>query len=194
MRNGRLNIMVHLDIRVPKEPKGEIRVAEQIEAYNEALKIRISEAFDEYSVILLDELYDVTPKDTTKTASSWEVFHQDPWKIWITNSNQPLADYLSEGTTAHWVEPVTAKALHWIGPGGISYFSKGHMVTGVDPYFMEWNALRNTEQALDYLMDDAIDKAFDDAFINDVGVQDPQTGDSGGFGGDFSGLGGEGEI
>lgn len=44
----------------------------------------------------------------------------------------PLA--IEKGTKSHWVEPVTFSALHWGGTPG--FFSKGHMVSGIeaDPY------------------------------------------------------------
>ena len=45
----------------------------------------------------------------------------------------PLA--IEEGTSSHWVAPVTFSALHWT-KGGTDYFSKGHMVSGInaDPF------------------------------------------------------------
>lgn len=41
---------------------------------------------------------------------------------------------IEKGTSSHWVEPVTFSALHWGGTPG--FFSKGHMVSGIeaDPY------------------------------------------------------------
>ena len=42
----------------------------------------------------------------------------------------PLA--IEKGTSAHWIEPVTYSALHWV-EGGNDYFSKGHMVSGIAP-------------------------------------------------------------
>jgi hypothetical protein len=189
---------VKMSITVPREPSGEIRIAEELEAYNEALKVRISEALDKYSVILLDRLADLTPiGETGETARSWEVFHSGVWEIFITNSNEPVSTFLSEGTIAHWVAPVTAQALHWT-EGGVDFFSKGHMVTGITPLFIEWNALRDTEDDLIALLDEAESEAFDDAFERGVNVQVPQTGDLGGdVGGaesDEGGFGGEDEL
>ena len=41
--------------------------------------------------------------------------------------------YQNYGTSAHWVAPVSRKALHWDG-----YFSKGHMVRGISgKHFVE---------------------------------------------------------
>lgn len=181
--------MVNLEISAPKEPKGEIRLAEQMEAYNAALTTRIDEAFDAYSVILLDRLADLTPiGETGETAQSWEVFHSGVWQLFITNSNQPISTFLSEGTMAHWVEPVTAKALHWIGPDGGSYFSKGHMVSGIKPLFIEWNALQQTSDALDELMEKAESQAFDDAFERSINVEPPGLSEDLGGIGDYLGY------
>ena len=45
----------------------------------------------------------------------------------------PLA--IEKGTVSHWIEPITYDALHWV-EGGTDYFSKGHMVSGInaDPF------------------------------------------------------------
>jgi len=188
---------VKMEIGAPHEPSGEIRIAEEFEAYNEALKARIQEALDKYSVILLDRLADLTPVETGETARSWEVFHSSPWELFITNSNEPVATFLSEGTVAHWVEPVNAKALHWT-VDGVSFFSKGHMVTGITPHDIEWNALQDTQGDLNQLLEDAESEAWDDAFERNVNVPPSQTG---GDGGDLGGSdsdegwdeGGEGE-
>lgn len=181
--------MVNLEIRVPKEPKGEIRLAEQTEAFNSALSLRIEEALDAYAVILLDRLADLTPiGETGETAQSWEVLHSGVWQLFITNSNQPISTFLSEGTMAHWVEPVTAKALHWIGPDGGSYFSKGHMVSGIKPLFIEWNALQQTSDELDELMAKAESLAFDDAFERSINVEPPGVSEDLGGIGDYLGY------
>ncbi len=41
--------------------------------------------------------------------------------------------FLELGTIAHFVHPVTKKALHWVDESG-SHFSKGHMVSGIEPH------------------------------------------------------------
>lgn len=54
-------------------------------------------------------------------------------------SYAPYAAYMEYGTSAHFVSPVSAKALSWTDKGhfygaGIKrYFSKGHMVSGIQP-------------------------------------------------------------
>ena len=186
-----------MEIRAPREPSGEIRIAEELQSYTETLKVRIDEALDDYAVILLDRLYDLTPKETGETAESWEVFHSNTWEIFITNSNEPVATFLSQGTIGHWVEPVIAKALRWIGPEGVAFFSKGHMVSGITPLFIEWNALESTREDLNQLLDQAEDLAFTDAFETGTNVAPSETvagGDTGGGESDDGGFGsGEGE-
>jgi len=43
-----------------------------------------------------------------------------------------LTTFLDKGTSAHFVSPVNAKALHW-GMNRPGYFSKGHNVKGIQP-------------------------------------------------------------
>ena len=45
----------------------------------------------------------------------------------------PLA--IEQGTSSHWVAPITYNALHWVD-GGEDRFSKGHYVSGIeaDPF------------------------------------------------------------
>ena len=55
----------------------------------------------------------------------WAVTEQTDTEITI-QSPAEYAEYQNYGTSAHWVEPVNKKALHWDGN-----FSKGHMVSGI---------------------------------------------------------------
>ena len=51
----------------------------------------------------------------------------------VVQSPAEYAAYQNYGTSAHWVAPVSAKALHWDG-----LFSKGHMVSGIEgKHFVE---------------------------------------------------------
>jgi hypothetical protein len=203
-----------LQISCPREPRGEIRIAEELEAFNEAKDARLVEAFEKYAPILLEELWNLTPKKTGETAQSWEVFYDvAPMRLWMTNSNQPLATYLSMGTVDHWVEPLGLhaeggqmggwpQALHWV-VGGIDFFSKGHMVSGIMGLNMEQDAVLNTSDALDALIDEALDLAWDDAFERGGGESAKSIGGEGegaeggesDLGGDYGGgdEGGEGE-
>lgn len=51
--------------------------------------------------------------------------------------------YLTEGTSAHWVEPVNASALRWT-QGGTVYFSAGHEVKGIEANPFVMDAIRQT--------------------------------------------------
>ena len=55
----------------------------------------------------------------------WAVTSQSDTEIQI-QSPAEYAVYQNYGTSAHWIEPVNKKALHWDGN-----FSKGHMVSGI---------------------------------------------------------------
>lgn len=51
----------------------------------------------------------------------------------VFSSHPKNADVFTEfGTVAHRVDPVNKKVLHWV-EDGISYFSKGHWVSGIAP-------------------------------------------------------------
>jgi hypothetical protein len=59
----------------------------------------------------------------------------------------PYGEYLHEGTKDHMVKPKNAKALHWVG-GGSSFFSKGHMVSGIEKYQFIHLAVKNVEEKI----------------------------------------------
>lgn len=58
---------------------------------------------------------------------------------------QQIMIYLDLGTAAHWIFPVNAKALSWVGEDGVRRFSKGHLVRGVTASHFDSNALRKIE-------------------------------------------------
>ena len=76
---------------------------------------------------------------TGMMANSVDIFHDGKDRLvgntasTVTGFPYPLA--IEKGTQSHWVAPVTFSALHWVD-GGTDYFSKGHMVSGIqaDPY------------------------------------------------------------
>lgn len=59
-------------------------------------------------------------------------------------SDVDYAVFLEFGTNAHWIEPVNAQALHW-KVGGEDFFSKGHMVKGIEPRRHFRNSLNRVE-------------------------------------------------
>lgn len=63
----------------------------------------------------------------------WALTDSDDYSRTI-QSPAEYAVYQNYGTSAHWVEPKSALALHWDG----TYFSKGHMVSGIEAkHFVE---------------------------------------------------------
>ena len=66
----------------------------------------------------------------------------------------PLA--IEKGTKAHWIAPITFKALHWTDGSG-EYWSKGHMVSGItaDPFVEP--SINTTMSDIDDIVKDIID-------------------------------------
>jgi len=62
----------------------------------------------------------------------------------------PLA--IEKGTKSHWVEPVTFSALHWGGDPG--YFSKGHMVGGIEADPFVEPSIKNTIWEIDEIFNE----------------------------------------
>ena len=54
------------------------------------------------------------------------------------------ARYVNDGTSPHWIEPVNAKALHWEG-----YFSKGHVVSGIEGQHFVEDSIDDVEGRID---------------------------------------------
>lgn len=104
-------------------------------------------------------LYDITKKKTGETASAWTVLPGAPGEFMITNSNSPIIDYLTLGTAAHFVAPVTAKALHWVDDSGQDRFSKGHWVSGIVGEDYEAEVLAEFDPIIETLIDASLDAA-----------------------------------
>ena len=61
--------------------------------------------------------------NTARVEGDWSLVHTDV----------KYAPYLEYGTSTHFVAPVNKKALHW-KKGNKNFFSKGHMVKGIQAY------------------------------------------------------------
>jgi hypothetical protein len=46
-----------------------------------------------------------------------------------------ILNFLDMGTRPHMVYPTTKLALSWLNENGVRHFSKGHMVSGIQPSF-----------------------------------------------------------
>jgi len=99
------------------------------------------------------------PGGTGLTAASWTVISLGLGQFYITNSNQPTIDFLTQGTTAHWIFPTTAKALSWIDEGGVRRFSMGHEVRGIIGFDIETLVMEEFDPILEGLVDAAVDAA-----------------------------------
>lgn len=85
----------------------------------------------------------------------WAVTEQSDTEITI-QSPAEYAGYVNYGTSRHWVEPVSAKALHWEGTGmmyagglmhshGYGGFSKGHFVGGIQARHFVEDSIEQTQ-------------------------------------------------
>lgn len=80
---------------------------------------------------LINELQHRSPVDHG-LLKQWAVTSQSDSEI-IIQSPAIYAAAQNYGTSAHWIEPVNKKALHWDG-----FFSKGHVVGGIEgKHFVE---------------------------------------------------------
>jgi hypothetical protein len=66
----------------------------------------------------------------------------------VIRETAPYAVYLEDGTTAHWIEPVSATVLAWT-EGGQTFFSKGHVVSGITAWHTFSRAMDHAESLID---------------------------------------------
>lgn len=79
---------------------------------------------------------------------------------YINEVMAPYGKYIHKGTKAHFIRPRTRKALRFVGAGGKFFFSKGHMVRGIeaDPFLL--NAAKKNETSLNAIFDKAVSEAI----------------------------------
>jgi hypothetical protein len=108
---------------------------DDIVQYGNQLIRNVDAVMEYWARQIRDWLEWMTPKgETGITAASWIVVPTgSPGEFFITNTNEPIATYLTMGTSAHWVGPVFARALHWVDETG-DHFSMGHWVRGIIGY------------------------------------------------------------
>lgn len=113
--------------------------------------------------MIRQRLEDVTneffPGGTGATAAAWTVISLGMGDFYITNSNEPVITFITQGTAAHWVFPTVAKALHWIDESGRDRFSMGHEVRGIIGVDIEGIVMQEMDPFIENLMDAAIDAA-----------------------------------
>ncbi len=98
------------------------------DAYNKAVKAVLPEVARKFMNVLIETV----PVDTGLLKQSI-VVESDQGEIVISMLGR--AKYVEWGTRDHFVQPKTMKALHWTegkGGAGKDFFSKGHMVRGIE--------------------------------------------------------------
>jgi hypothetical protein len=150
--------MVEIDIQGEEEAYGELEDLD----FSMRLDEQMGPALEQAANVIRQWLVYYTPTRTGRTAASWSVIAVDRDDYYITNTNEPIITYLTEGTAPHYIAPVQAQALHWV-ENGQDYFSMGHMVSGIVGVDIEEQALVASEPELDNLFDMAVDAATRDA-------------------------------
>lgn len=84
----------------------------------------ITQGLDLTAQDLINNLMQNSPVDHG-LLKQWAVTDSSEYSRTV-QSPAEYAAFQNYGTSAHWIEPVNAKALHWEG-----HFSKGHMVSGI---------------------------------------------------------------
>lgn len=69
-----------------------------------------------------------------------------------------------DGTKDHPVAPVRKKALRWVSPGGVHFFSKGHDVKGIKPDPFIYKAAEFERENINKIFNRRIDEAITAAF------------------------------
>lgn len=94
-------------------------------------KETIERGLDLTEQVLIRELMIRSPVDHG-LLKQWAETSRDDYSRTI-QSPAEYATYQNYGTSTHWIEPKSAKALHWDG-----FFSKGHFVSGIEgKHFVE---------------------------------------------------------
>ncbi len=102
-------------------------------------------------------LEDYTPRRSGLTATSWRViaFGRDDYEI--SNLNEPIITFITEGTRPH---DIYGNPLHWTDDLGADHFAMHVSHPGTQPVDIVGMALDAAEPELDALFDAAIDAAI----------------------------------
>ena len=124
----------------------------------ELMKQAINEMNIEVAAFAVQEARDLAPADTGELIDGINAGNID-YKGFTLISEAPYSVYLEMGTREHFIAPVNAKALHW-KQGSTSFFSKGHMVSGIKAKPFLFPAMMNARRIMDKEYNKAINKAF----------------------------------
>ena len=148
--------------------------AQLVNAFNDELSDALDETLRSNAYYLAEVMKQLTPVRTGETQASIGV--DEGYMEYGVGSDNPVFGWLDEGTSAHWVAPVTAKALHGhdilAGTSATEFFSKGHMVGGIPALNIIEGALDLAGPAMDATLDQYMDMAWERAAAQAYGVEE----------------------
>ena len=137
--------------------------AESMERLAERLPIQLDIAMHAAAELIRDKLEEITPKDTGLTAISWVVVPIDRGVYVITNTNDPIATFLSEGTAPH---EIFGNPLHWVDlDTGEDRFAMHVHHPGTRALYLEDSAMLACEPEIQALEDAAMEAAERESYI-----------------------------
>lgn len=144
------------DLELEKEAQTMERLAER-------LPINLDIAMRAAAELLMEKLFEITPKKSTLTATSWVVIPIDRGQYLIANTNDPIATFLSEGTAPH---EIFGNPLHWVDlETGEDRFAMHVHHPGTQPLYLEDSALLACEPEIQALEEAAIEAAERESFV-----------------------------
>lgn len=127
--------------------------------YGAALDREFSAVGDRAAEIIRGWLEDFTPRRSGVTATSWRVIAFGRNDYEITNTNEPIITFITEGTQPHMIEAGLGHYLHWTDDSGFDHFAQMVMHPGTEPVDIVGQALDAADPELEELWDAALDAA-----------------------------------
>lgn len=124
--------------------------------YGAALGREFSAVGDTAAEILRGWLQDYTPRRSGVTATSWQVIAFGRNDYEISNSNEPIITFITEGTRPH---DIYGNPLHWTDEDGFDHFATHVRHPGTEPVDIVGQALDAADPELEALWDAALDAA-----------------------------------
>ena len=143
-------------------------------AFNDELEDMLDDTLRSNAHYLAEVMKQLTPVRTGETQASIGV--EEGYLEYGVGSDNPVFGWLDEGTSPHFVAPVTAQALHWhdirADTDSTEFFSKGHIVGGIPALNIIENAMALAEPAMDLTLEQYLDMAFEKAAAQSYGVEE----------------------
>jgi hypothetical protein len=127
--------------------------------FHERLQEELDIVLTQAAEIIRGWLQDYTPRRTSLTATSWYVVAFDRNDYYITNTNEPIITFLTEGTRPHIIASHGGHPLHWVDEEKGDMFALWVYHPGTEGIDIVGQALDAAEPELDQLWDMAIDAA-----------------------------------